>query len=85
MGLDSGKLSTVLYEKNGRVLIKSDAVLSLLWDLGGIWKLSVLGRVIPRFLRNALYDLIAQCRYKWFGKRESCMIPTPELRSRFLS
>jgi predicted DCC family thiol-disulfide oxidoreductase YuxK len=85
MGLDSEKLSTVVFEKNGRVRMKSDAVLALLWELGGIWKLSVLGRIVPRFLRNSLYDLIAKRRYAWFGKRESCMIPTPELKERFLS
>lgn len=85
MGLDSEKLSTVIFEKNGRVSTKSDAVLGLLWELGGFWKLSVLGRIIPRFLRNALYDLIASRRYAWFGKREFCMIPTPELKERFLS
>jgi predicted DCC family thiol-disulfide oxidoreductase YuxK len=84
-GLDSEKLSTVIFEKNGRVSTKSDAVLGLLWELGGFWKLSVLGRIIPRFLRNALYDLIARRRYSWFGKGDSCMIPTPELMERFLS
>jgi predicted DCC family thiol-disulfide oxidoreductase YuxK len=85
MGLNPEKLSTVLYEKNGRVRTKSDAVLFLLWDLGGIWKLSVAGWIIPRFLRNALYDLIARRRYIWFGKRDICMVPTPDLKSRFLS
>jgi hypothetical protein len=84
-GLDSEKLSTVIFEKNGRVSTKSDAVLGLLWELGGFWKLSVLGRIIPRFLRNAMYDFIARRRYSWFGKRDSCMIPTPELMERFLS
>ncbi len=85
LGLDSEKLSTVLYEKNGRVMSRSDAVLSLLWDLGGIWKLSVLGWIIPRFIRNFLYDQIARRRYAWFGKRDACMVPTPELKARFLS
>ena len=85
MRLDSEKLSTVIFEKNGRVSTKSDAVLGLLWDLGGLWKLSVLGWIIPRFLRNILYDFVARRRYNWFGKRDSCMIPTPELKGRFLS
>lgn len=85
LGLDSEKLSTVLYEKNGRVMTRSDAVLCLLSDLGGIWKLSVIGWIIPGFIRNFLYDEIARRRYTWFGKRDSCMVPTPELKERFLS
>lgn len=85
LGLDPEKLSTVVYEKNGRVRIKTDAVLALLWDIGGIWKLCVLGRAVPPFIRNFLYDHIAGKRYAWFGKRDTCMIPTPELKERFLS
>ncbi|MFM9074251.1 MAG: thiol-disulfide oxidoreductase DCC family protein, partial [Bacteroidota bacterium] len=52
--------------------------------LSGLWPLMGIFLIIPAILRNPVYDLIARYRYQWFGKRESCMIPTPELRSRFL-
>jgi predicted DCC family thiol-disulfide oxidoreductase YuxK len=48
------------------------------------WKELQIFWIIPAFIRNAVYDFIAHNRYKWFGKKEVCMIPTPEMRSRFL-
>lgn len=67
-----------------RVLTRSDAILSLGNDLGGIWKVAVVGKIVPRFLRDALYNLVAANRYKVFGKYESCMLPAPEHRAKFL-
>jgi len=75
--------SVVLY-KNGRYYIKSSAVLHTLTELGGMWKLANIAWVFPRVLRNVIYDWVARNRYRWFGKKDSCMIPTPELKSRFL-
>jgi predicted DCC family thiol-disulfide oxidoreductase YuxK len=75
--------SLVLYYK-GRYYTQSDAALRMAKLLKGMWPaLSVL-LIIPRFIRNSVYHLIARNRYKWFGKREECMIPTPELKARFL-
>ena len=76
--------SIILYYK-GQYYIKSTAALRILNLLGGLWPMAMAGMAVPRFLRNIVYDLIARNRYKWFGKRDTCMIPTPELRSRFIS
>ncbi len=75
--------SIVLLADN-QVYVRSDAVLKTGWLLGGFWKLSVVGYLLPRSLRDYLYDRIAANRYRWFGKRAACMVPTPELKSRFL-
>ncbi|HEX6913677.1 MAG TPA: DCC1-like thiol-disulfide oxidoreductase family protein, partial [Chitinophagaceae bacterium] len=64
---------------------KSDASLQLTSILGGPWKLTGVFRIFPRVIRNAVYDFVARNRYRWFGKKESCMVPAPELRSLFLS
>ena len=67
-----------------RVYIRSDAALKVAAYLGGFWRLLLAARVIPRGLRDHLYDLFARNRYKLFGKYDSCMLPPPEVRSRFL-
>ena len=63
---------------------KSTAALKMLKELGGIWKIFYVFIIVPRPVRDFLYDLIAKYRYRIFGKRDSCMIPTPELKERFL-
>lgn len=75
---------SVLLEIDGRLYAKSSAAIKLLQMLGGVYKLSVIAWAVPRFIRDAVYDFIARNRYKWYGKRDSCMLPTPELKSRFL-
>lgn len=75
---------SVLLEIDGRLYAKSSAAIKLLQMLGGFYKLLVIAWVVPRFIRDAVYDFIARKRYKWYGKRTSCMLPTPELKSRFL-
>lgn len=64
---------------------KSTAALQICRRLDGIWKYLYFFIVIPAQFRNFLYDLIAKNRYKWFGKKQQCMIPSPEVRKRFLS
>ena len=54
-------------------------------DFKGFWVLSRLFLMTSEYFRNIIYDLIAKKRYKWFGKRENCMIPTPELKAKFLN
>jgi predicted DCC family thiol-disulfide oxidoreductase YuxK len=66
------------------VFQKSDAALEIARRMDGLWKLCYVFKVIPSFLRNPIYDLIARNRYKIFGKTEACRIPTPELKARFL-
>jgi predicted DCC family thiol-disulfide oxidoreductase YuxK len=67
-----------------RVHVRSDAALKVAAYLGGFWKLLLAARVLPRGLRDYFYDLFARNRYKLFGKYDSCMLPPPEVRSRFL-
>lgn len=74
--------SFILYDQ-GKLYTRSDAALRVLSQLKG-WKWAGAFRVVPGFIRNAVYNLIARNRYKWFGKKDECMIPTPELKSRFL-
>ncbi len=75
--------SIILIEENC-FLIKSDAVLKIARQLGGLFKFLLIFRVIPRSWRNRVYDLIARNRFRWFGRRESCMMPTREQRKRFI-
>ncbi|SEM90535.1 thiol-disulfide oxidoreductase DCC family protein [Lihuaxuella thermophila] len=83
-GIDPAGLdSLVLIEKN-RHSTQSTAVLRICKELDGLWKVLYLLILVPRPLRNAVYRWVAANRYRWFGKRESCMIPTPEIRGRFL-
>ena len=70
--------------KRERAYLRSDAVLRALGDVGGLWWLVSLLRVVPRFLRDAVYDWVARNRYRWFGKHDSCPLPPPEQRGRFL-
>ena len=77
-------LNNVVYLRNDVLKIKSDAVLSILWDLGGIYRTSFLGFLLPRVVRDFAYDRVAKLRYRIFGKRDTCRVPTPQEMSRFL-
>lgn len=67
-----------------RVYTRSDAALKVAAYLGGFWKIFLAAKVLPRALRDYCYDLFARNRYKFFGKYDTCMLPPPEVRSRFL-
>lgn len=76
--------SIVLYQPGVAYYYKSAAVIEISKSLQGIFNYGMLFRILPTFLRDTVYDYIAKNRYKWYGKQESCMIPTPELKSKFL-
>jgi predicted DCC family thiol-disulfide oxidoreductase YuxK len=78
------ELSSILLIKNGKYYDRSNAALEIARDLKGLWKIFYFFKIIPAPLRNVLYNIIANNRYKLFGKKDVCMIPTPELRSRFI-
>lgn len=67
-----------------QVFVRSTAALKVASYLGGMWRLALAAYVIPRPLRDALYDLIARYRYRFFGKYDACLLPPPEVRARFL-
>jgi predicted DCC family thiol-disulfide oxidoreductase YuxK len=73
-----------IYIREGRVYQRSTAALRVARDIGGVWGMLFLFIIIPRPLRDWLYDLVAKNRYSLFGKRDTCMLPTPELQKRFL-
>ncbi len=79
------EIDTVVYIAHNRVFLKSKAIVTLLVDIGGIWKIFYLLKVIPGFILDSLYDYIAAKRYRIFGKRNSCMIPSPDVAERFIS
>ena len=83
--INSSKVdSIVLYDTGVSYDIKSTAALKIMQDFKGLWRISFLFLFIPEYIRNYLYDVIAKNRYQWFGKKEVCMIPTPELKAKFL-
>jgi predicted DCC family thiol-disulfide oxidoreductase YuxK len=83
--IDISKIdSIILYEPGVSYDIKSTAVLKAMNDFGGLWFLTQVFFIFPEGLRNFIYDYIAKNRYKWFGKKESCILPTPELKAKFL-
>lgn len=83
-GLPIDQLNTIFLIKGEKFFKKSDAALEIARGLSGLWPVFYLFKIIPTFIRNGIYDLIAKNRYRWFGKQEACMIPTPELKSRFI-
>ncbi|WP_338407266.1 thiol-disulfide oxidoreductase DCC family protein [uncultured Flavobacterium sp.] len=76
--------SVILYEPGIAYYYKSAAVLEIAKSLGGFFHFGTLLRIIPAGISNHLYDYIAKNRYKWYGKKESCMIPTKQLEAKFL-
>ncbi len=88
-GLDPHDLDTVYVvvdytQPTERLQARSDAILFLLGQLGGVWKVAVLGKILPRPLRDMFYGLVARNRYRVFGKFDSCMLPALKHRAKFL-
>lgn len=80
----SEQLKTIILIENGKVYKRSGAALRICRHLSAGWPLCYAFIIIPAFLRDGIYNLVAKYRYRWFGKKEQCMVPTPELRSKFL-
>jgi predicted DCC family thiol-disulfide oxidoreductase YuxK len=80
--------SVVFVERDGRgresVYVRSDASLRIASYLGGFWRIFLAARLVPAPLRDYLYNLVARNRYRFFGKYDTCMLPPPEVRSRFI-
>ena len=82
-GLDI-KSNTIVFQRDDKYLTKADAVLKILNDIGGAWRFFTIFSLLPKSFRNYIYDMVANNRYRWFGKDDSCMIPDAEIKSRFL-
>lgn len=83
--LPSSSLNSVLLIKSGQLFQKSNAALEIARMLDGIWPGMYAFKIVPLFIRDFIYDWIAKNRYRWFGKKEACMIPTPEMKARFIN
>lgn len=82
--LNPKDLERVVLIENGKAYTHSTASLRVVRRLSGAWPLLYVFILVPRFIRNAIYRWVARNRYRWFGKKESCAMPTPENRARFL-
>ena len=83
-GFPADDMHSFLFIENGKAYNRSTAALRVCRHLKGLWLLCYGFIIVPAFIRNGIYDWIAKNRYKWFGERQECMIPTPEVRARFL-
>ncbi|AMA71839.1 MULTISPECIES: thiol-disulfide oxidoreductase DCC family protein [Aneurinibacillus] len=83
-GLPSDTLNSVILLDNGKAYTKSSAALRVARKLGGIWSLLYVFIMVPRPLRDIIYNWVARNRYRWFGKLETCMLPPPDIGERFL-
>ncbi len=82
-GFSENEIDTVIFIKENKSFTHSDAVIEILSDLGGVWKLTKVFKLIPKSIRDFLYNQIAKRRYKLFGRKASCMIPNSSLQNRF--
>lgn len=81
---DTKSMDSFVLISEGKYYTQSTAALKVLKLLGGRWSILYLFIFIPAFIRNAVYNFIARNRYRWFGKRDSCMMPDEKLKERFL-
>jgi predicted DCC family thiol-disulfide oxidoreductase YuxK len=83
-GINTLDIDSIILLEKGKAYTKSTAALRLSKKLSGGWPLIYGFIIIPAFIRNRVYDYIAKNRYKWFGRKDRCIIPTPELKDKFL-
>lgn len=84
-GLKDQRIESVVLFENGKVYMKTSAALRIAKKLKGGWPLFFYCFIwIPPFIRNVVYDIIARNRYRWWGKKDSCMVPTPDVRKKFV-
>ncbi|MFN8712000.1 MAG: thiol-disulfide oxidoreductase DCC family protein [Bacteroidota bacterium] len=84
-GIKAENLDSVALIENGKIYQRSTAALRIARRMSGAWPLLFALIIVPPFLRDAVYDWVGRNRYKWWGKSESCMVPTPDVRRKFLN
>ena len=84
LAIPEGYLDSLVFIKDNIVYTHSDAVLELIKELGGAWRILTIGKLLPKKWRDSVYKWIAKNRYRWFGRQEVCMVPSPELNAWFL-
>ena len=85
VGISNKMPESVVYLKESQYFRESTAVLEILIDMGGIWKIFSVFKLIPNMIRDGIYRFIARKRNSYFGKRATCYTPTPENQKRFLT
>lgn len=83
-GKDPSELSSIVFIEGDHLYHKSTAALKVARQLSGGWPLLYVFIIIPRFLRDMIYDLIAKNRYRWFGRQDACRMPSPDVQTRFI-
>jgi predicted DCC family thiol-disulfide oxidoreductase YuxK len=83
-GLFDDDYRTNILLEDGRVWLKSDGSIRIFVGLGFPWSMAAIGKVLPRSLRDLLYDVVARNRLRWFGRRATCFLPDPQDADRFL-
>lgn len=84
LNIPANALQSIVLIKKDKYYQRSNAVLEISRMLGGFWSVLYVFKIIPTFFRDWIYNVIANNRYRWFGKQNQCMIPTPALKTRFL-
>jgi predicted DCC family thiol-disulfide oxidoreductase YuxK len=83
--IDTTNVDSVILIDGKRSYAKSDAALEIARQLDSVWRFTYLFKIVPRALRDWVYDILARHRYQWFGQLDYCLTPTPELQARFLN
>ena len=83
-GLDVQNFDTVVLIDQNKVFLRSDVPLEIVRRLGGLWSALYIFKIVPSIIRNFIYNWVAKNRYRWWGRREQCMMPRPEWKERFL-
>lgn len=78
------EIKTVVFIDGDKIYTRSSAAIRIATKLGGIWSLLRIGWIFPPFIRDGFYNWVSKNRYRWFGQKEQCMVPTPELQQKFL-
>ena len=76
---------TIILYHNNKIIIKSNAAIKIAYLLGGFFKIFIIFKILPNFIRDGIYDVISRNRYHWFGKSDSCYIPKKEILDRFIN
>ena len=76
---------TIILYHNNKIIIKSNAAIEIAYLLGGFFKIFIIFKILPNFIRDGIYDVISRNRYRWFGKSDSCYIPKKEILDRFIN
>ena len=84
-GLDAENLKTIILIEGEKYYTKTTAALRIAKELRGAWKLFYVFIIVPPIIRNIFYNILSKYRYRWFGKRDACRIPSPEEKEKFLN